>query len=120
MNEKYATLLKLIAQTMEITAEKAMEQNKEKGELKAYKTSQQMRDNYKELYDNLSNKDYKPTKNDYSNLYIGSHIVVSSIQSRIEKEQASILAYNNDLMPKLKAAMANPEEAENIFSVQEK
>lgn len=120
MNERYRTLFSLISQTMENTAEKAMEQNKEKGDTEAYETSKEMRDNYATLSNNIARDDYILTKNDFANLYIASLVVVKSIEGRIEKEQASVLAYSNDLMPKLKAAMDNPKNAENIFTVEEK
>lgn len=118
MEKQYTILFKLISQTMENTAEMAMEQNKEKGDLKAYATAKQMRDNYAEITNSFSNENYIPDKNAIANLLIGANIVMKNIEARIKKEQISLAAYRTDLIPKLKKALDNPEEVESIFSIE--
>lgn len=120
MNAKYKKLLALMAQTMANTAEKAMEQNKEKGDLAAYQTSMDMRDTHQNLVDKLKNNDYTLTKEDYASLCIAAYVVIQTIETRVKKEQATIIAYNTDLLPKLKAAMEDPERAEEIFKEEKK
>lgn len=118
MNQQYSSLFKLISQTMENTAEKAMEQNKEKGDLKAYATAKQMRDEYTKITDNFStNENYIPDKATLAQLLIGANIVASNIDSRIKQEQKALAAYRTDLIPKLKKAMDEPEKIEEIFKV---
>lgn len=120
MEQQYTTLFKLISQTMEIAAEKTMELNKEKGDLKAYATAKQMRETYAALTDSFSNEDYIPDKAAIANLLIGANIVAQNIDARIKKEQASLMAYHTDLIPKLKKAMDNPDDFETIFTIEEK
>ena len=44
MNEKYKTLFALIAQNMENIAERAMEDDKAKNDMQAYKTAKEMKE----------------------------------------------------------------------------
>ena len=122
MNEKYKTLFALIAQNMENIAERVMEENKAKNDMQAYKTAKEMRSKYARLHDLLISKtvEYIPVKNDIIDLYIAANIVTQQIKVRIQKEQAAVLGYETDLIPKLKQAMENEDEIEKIFTIQEK
>lgn len=121
MNEKYKTLFALIAQTMETTAERAMEADKKENDLQAYKTAKEMRSKYARLHDLLTSKtvDYIPTKNDIIDLYIGANIVAQQLEARIRREQTALQGYRLDLIPKLEEAMKNEDEIEKIFTIQE-
>lgn len=121
MNEKYKYLLGLIAQNMENVAERAMEDDKAKNDMQAYKTAKEKRSKYARLHDLLTSKtvNYVPVKNDIIDLYIGSNIVLQQLKARIKKEQAAVLGYETDLIPKLKQAMENEDEIEKIFTIQE-
>lgn len=121
MNEKYKTLFALIAQTMETTAERAMEADKKENDLQAYKTAKEMRSKYARLHDLLTSKtvNYIPTKNDIIDLYIGANIVAQNLDARIKREQAALQGYKIDLIPKLEKAMKNEDEIEKIFTIQE-
>lgn len=121
MNEKYKYLLSLVAQNMENVAERAMEDNKVKNDMQAYKTAKEMRSKYARLHDLLTSKtvEYTPVKNDVIDLYIGANIILQQIRARIQKEQAAVLGYETDLIPKLKKAMENEEQIVEIFSIQE-
>lgn len=121
MNEKYKYLLSLIAQNMENVAERAMEDDKAKNDMQAYKIAKEMRSKYARLRDLLTSKtvNYIPVKNDIIDLYIGSNIVLQQLKARIKKEQAAVLGYETDLIPKLKQAMENEDEIEKIFTIQE-
>lgn len=121
MNKKYKTLFALIAQTMETTAERAMETDKKENDLQAYKTAKEMRSKYARLHDLLTSKtvDYIPTKNDIIDLYIGANIVAQNLDARIKREQTALQGYKIDLIPKLEKAMKNEDEIEKIFAVQE-
>ena len=121
MNEKYKTLLALIAQNMENVAERAMEDDKAKNDMQAYKTAKEMRSKYARLHDLLTSKtvDYVPVKNDIIDLYIGANIILQQIRARIQKEQAAVLGYETDLIPKLKKAMENADQIAEIFTISE-
>lgn len=121
MNEKYKTLFALIAQNMENIAERAMEDDKAKNDMQAYKTAKEMRSKYARLHDLLTSKtvDYTPVKNDIIDLFIGTNIITQQIEARIKQEQTAIQGYKLDLIPKLKQAMENEDEIEKIFTIQE-
>ena len=121
MNEKYKTLFALIAQNMENIAERAMEDDKAKNDMQAYKTAKEMRSKYARLHDLLTSKtvDYPPVKNDIIDLYIGANIVLQQIKARIQKEQTAVLGYETDLIPKLKKAMENEDQITEIFTISE-
>lgn len=121
MNDKYKYLLSLIAQNMESVAERAMEDDKAKNDMQAYKTAKEMRSKYARLHDLLTSKtvDYVPVKNDIIDLYIGANIILQQIRARIQKEQAAVLGYETDLIPKLKKAMENEDQIAEIFTISE-
>lgn len=121
MNEKYKTLFALVAQNMENIAERAMEDDKAKNDMQAYKTAKEMRSKYARLHDLLTSKtvDYTPVKNDIIDLFIGANIIAQQIEARIKQEQTAIQGYKLDLIPKLKQAMENEDEIEKIFTIQE-
>ena len=121
MNEKYKTLFALIAQNMENIAERAMEDDKAKNDMQAYKTAKEMRSKYARLHDLLTSKtvDYTPVKNDIIDLYIGANLITQQIEARVRREQTAIQGYRLDLIPKLEKAMKNEDEIEKIFTIQE-
>ena len=121
MNEKYKTLFALIAQNMENIAERAMEDDKAKNDMQAYKTAKEMRSKYARLHDLLTSKtvEYIPVKNDIIDLYIGANIIAQQIEARVKREQTALQAYRLDLIPKLEKAMKNEDEIEKIFTIQE-
>lgn len=121
MNEKYKTLFALIAQNMENIAERAMEDDKAKNDMQAYKTAKEMRSKYARLHDLLTSKtvEYIPVKNDIIDLYIGANIVAQQIEVRVKREQTALQGYRLDLIPKLEKAMKNEDEIEKIFTIQE-
>ena len=121
MNEKYKTLFALIAQNMESIAERAMEDDKAKNDMQAYKTAKEMRSKYARLHDLLTSKtiDYTPVKNDIIDLYIGANLITQQIEARVRREQTAIQGYRLDLIPKLEKAMKNEDEIERIFTIQE-
>lgn len=121
INEKYKYLFSLIAQNMESIAERAMEDDKAKNDMQAYKTAKEMRSKYARLHDLLTSKtvNYTPTKNDIIDLYIGANIVVKNFEARIRREQTALQGYRLDLIPKLEKAMENEDEIEKIFAIQE-
>ena len=121
MNEKDKTLFALIAQNMENIAERAMEDDKAKNDMQAYKTAKEMRSKYARLHDLLTSKtvEYIPVKNDIIDLYIGANIVAQQIEVRVKREQTALQGYRLDLIPKLEKAMKNEDEIEKIFAIQE-
>ena len=121
MNEKYKTLFALIAQNMENIAERAMEDDKAKNDMQAYKTAKEMRSKYARLHDLLTSKtvEYILVKNDIIDLYIGANLITQQIEARVKREQAALQAYRLDLIPKLEKAMKNEDEIEKIFTIQE-
>ena len=121
MNEKYKTLFALIAQNMENIAERAMEDDKAKNDMQAYKTAKEMRSKYARLHDLLTSKtvEYIPVKNDIIDLYIATNIVAQQIETRVRREQTALQGYRLDLIPKLEKAMENEDEIEKIFAIQE-
>ena len=121
MNEKYKTLFALIAQNMENIAERAMEDDKAKNDMQAYKIAKEMRSKYARLHDLLTSKtvEYTPTKNDIIDLYIAVNIVAQQIEARVRREQTALQGYRLDLIPKLEKAMKSEDEFEKIFTIQE-
>lgn len=123
MNKKYKELFTLIANNLEITAEKAMEQNQKNNDLNAYKVSKEMRSKYARLHDLLRNEqvNYVLTSSDYADLFIGSFLVVQQLKEQKKQIQMVIDGYENDLMPKLKElteCKENIEElAEKLFEI---
>lgn len=123
MNKKYKELFTLIANNLEITAEKAMEQNQKNNDLNAYKVSKEMRSKYARLHDLLRSEqvNYALTSSDYADLFIGSFLVVQQLKEQKKQLQAVIDGYENDLMPKLKElteCKENIEElAEKLFEI---
>lgn len=117
MDKQYIGLFKLIAQTMENTAEMAMEENKKKDNLEDYRTAQEMRDDYARIKDELSsNKDYIPDKADIAKILVGANLAMTNIDARIKRDKKALMAYDLDLVPKLKKALAEPEKVEEIFA----
>ena len=104
---------------MEITAEKAMEQNQKNNDLNAYRVSKEMRSKYARLHDLLRNEqvNYVLTSSDYADLFIGSFLVVQQLKEQKKQIQIVIDGYENDLMPKLKELT---ERKENIEELAEK
>lgn len=117
MEKQYTTLMRLISQQMETIAERAMEENKEKNDLKAYGTAKQMRENYAALTDAFAAEDYIPDKAAFANLIVGANIMVKGIEARLKKEQLALASYRTDLIPKLEAALKEPEKIEEIFTL---
>ena len=123
MNKKYKELFTLIANNLEITAEKAMEQNQKNNDLNAYKVSKEMRSKYARLHDLLKSEqvNYVLTSSDYADLFIGSFLVVQQLKEQKKQIQMVIDGYENDLMPKLKElteCKENIEElAEKLFEI---
>lgn len=123
MNKKYKELFTLIANNLEITAEKAMEQNQKNNDLNAYKVSKEMRSKYARLHDLLRSEqvNYVLTSSDYADLFIGSFLSVQQLKEQKKQIQMVIDGYENDLMPKLKElteCKENIEElAEKLFEI---
>ena len=119
MNTKYKELFTLIAQTMETTAETAMEQDKKDNSLEAYKTAKEMRAKYARLHDLLTGKtvDYKLKKNDFIDLAIGTTVIMKQLNHQMEQLRLSYEGYEKDLLPKLLEAANNPEKIDEIFSL---
>lgn len=118
MKNKYVDLFRAVASYMEVVAEKAMEHDKEKDDLTAYKTAKQMRDDFAALNDNLEKEDYAITKKDIANLVIGANIAAKGIEAKIESEKKVLASYRGDLIPKLNKALNSPEDLEKIFFVE--
>ena len=121
MDNKYNILFGLIAKSAESIAEETMNFNKDNNDLEAYKTAKEMRSKYARLNDLLNSKtvNYKLTKNDVIDLYVGSRIVVSQLEARINKEKTALQGYKFDLLPKLEQAIKEFDKFDEIFSIQE-
>ena len=121
MDNKYKILFGLIAKSAESIAEETMNFNKDSNDLQAYKTAKEMRSKYARLNDLLNSKtvNYKLTKNDVIDLYVGSRIVVSQLEARINKEKTALQGYKFDLLPKLEQAIKEFDKFDEIFSIQE-
>ena len=123
MNKKYIELFTLLANNLEITAEKAMKQNQKEGDLNAYKTSKEMRSRYARLHDLLRNEkvDYTLTSADYADLFIGAFLTIQQLKAQINQFQITLEGYENDIMPKLKQLADCKENvnelAEELFKI---
>ena len=123
MDKKYQHLLALIARSVEILAEKAMEINQENNNQENLETSRIMREKYSKLYDRLDTEEpVSLSHNDYIDLYIGAGLVVKQIEGKIARDRLAIKAYRTDLIPKLEEIVNYKDEdlqekVNNLFTV---
>lgn len=123
MDKKYQHLLALIARSVEILAEKAIEINQENNNQENLETSRIMREKYSKLYDRLDTEEpVSLSHNDYIDLYIGAGLVVKQIEGKIARDRLAIKAYRTDLIPKLEEIVNYKdgdlqEKVNNLFTV---
>ena len=119
INEKYIDLFVAILTNCAATAEKAMEYNKEKNDLKAYGTSKSMREEFETLRDGIRDKrgEFEFTSKNCATLYIGAYLVAQALEKKIAQEQTVLKGYHEDIMPKLQAAAKDTSKIDEIFKL---
>lgn len=104
MNEKYLKLLKEIAHTVPIYAERVMDYDKQKNDDKGLATAQTMRDDFQKLYDRMNKKDFNPdslSRADFAKFLVGAFIISENLTAQIKTIRQSINGYKIDIIPKL-------------------
>ena len=103
MKSGYEKLFQEIARTNEVLAERVMEFNHEKTDIKGEETAKIMRQDYSNLYDQIVREDFEIeqlTRNDWAKLLVGTMIAVQNIEDRIKNEQKAVEGYKLDIIPK--------------------
>lgn len=119
IDSKYYELFKQIARSTEVTSEQVMDYNHKNNDEGGEKTAQTMRDDFRQLYDRLSNPDYQITRNDYLKLFVGCYIVLNMLENNQKNIQTSIHGYKQDIIPKLQRITdetKTDEEADKLAS----
>lgn len=122
MNSNYKKLFIAICEAMEVTAERAMEENKKQNKLKEYRDAKEMRSNFARIHDLLISKkiDYIPTKKDFTTISIGAVLVAKQIEKEVKEKQLVLDGYKQDLLPKLQEVLkceTNDEIKEKIDGI---
>lgn len=115
MDEKYIKLFSEISKTISALAESVVEYNYNKKDTEGIKASTTMKEDYAQLYDKLTNKDFDfdtLTRADFAKLLIGAIIVVKRIEERISKEQEGLKNYKDILIPQLEKIVNESENDE--------
>lgn len=116
MDKVYVSLFTEMAHATEVNAERVLEYNKKKGDLKGYSAAKIMRDDFAALYDCFRSPDFDSatlTKADYAKLLAAAVIVSQQIEKTIEAQKKALQGYKIDTIPKLDRIVncKNDEEA---------
>lgn len=115
---KYMELFQTICQRLEITAERAMESNKSKGQLEEYKNAKQMRDDFGAVYDKIaSNKSL--TKEDFATITKGTVVIINMFEKEIGEKTTVKDYYKTDILSKLGEVLGLEENEEFSKKVEE-
>lgn len=106
MDKNYIELFKEISQAAEIAAERVMAYDKDINDESGYKTAKMMYDDYCTLKDRLSQDNIERIdRQDYIKLLLGAMIVSQNLEDMVTKQQSTIKAYKNFIIPKLQRIM---------------
>lgn len=121
MHSKYIELFKEIAKSVSISAEQVMDYDKQKNDTEGYDAAQMLRNDFNQLYDKVRNEkfDGKLNKNDFSQLLVGSYIIMSQLQDRINSLKTAMSNYQTDLVPKLQDIIDNGKTDEEVIAIAE-
>lgn len=116
MDKVYVSLFTEMAHATEVNAERVLEYNRKKGDLKGYSAAKTMRDDFAALYDRFRSPDFDSatlTKADYAKLLAAAVIVSQQIEKTIEAQKKALQGYKIDTIPKLDRIVncKNDEEA---------
>jgi len=116
MDKVYISLFTEMAHATEVNAERVLEYNKKKGDLKGYSAAKTMRNDFAALYDRFRSPDFDSTtltKADYAKLLAAAVIVSQQIEKTIEAQKKALQGYKIDTIPKLDRIVncKNDEEA---------
>ena len=117
MKSGYEKLFQEIARTNEVLAERVMEFNHEKTDIKGEETAKIMRQDYSNLYDQIVREDFEIeqlTRNDWAKLLVGTMIAVQNIEDRIKNEQKAVEGYKLDIIPKLQRIIDETKTDEEV------
>lgn len=117
MHEKYKQLFIQLARAAELLAEQVASYDHSKDDKKGEETALTMRDNYGELHDRMSNKEFDfntLTKNDYLKLYFAALIVNNNIEEQIKAQEKVAQGYKIDVMPKLQRIVEETKTDEEV------
>lgn len=118
MDNKYLQLFRELTHATEISAEQVVEYDRAKGDEQGATAAETLHQDYIELYDKLSNKDFDGvlTKAEYAKLLVGSYIVANNLQDRVKALQSALAGYQTTLIPKLNNVIQaqTDEEAQAI------
>jgi len=104
MDKKYLNLFVQITQTIAVLAEDVMDLNKKNDDEKGFKTAEIMRNDFQNLHDKISEKDFDPsslTRADFAKILVGSIIIMQNLEEKVKNIQTAIQGYKIDTIPKL-------------------
>ena len=104
MDKKYLNLFIQITQTVAVLAENVMDLNKKDNDEKGYETAKIMRDDFQNLHDKISEKNFdfnSLTRADFAKFLVGAIIIMQNLEEKVKNIQTSIQGYKIDTIPKL-------------------
>lgn len=114
MEKTYKFLFTEIAHGAEVSAERVIEINHEKGDVRGEQTATVMREDYAKLYDYLQNvpNDCTLTKDQFAKILVGAYIMKHQFEDRQAATEKAIRLYTVDLLPKLNRIINESENDE--------
>lgn len=104
MDKKYLNLFIQITQTVAVLAENVMDLNKKDNDEKGYETAKIMRDDFQNLHDKISEKNFdfnSLTRADFAKFLVGAIIIMQNLEEKVKNIQTAIQGYKIDTIPKL-------------------
>jgi hypothetical protein len=101
MNKDYLKLFLELSHSIEAITEKAIEEEKEAKDDKAFKAAISMRKIYMELTNKLQSKNPTLDRSDYGALLIGAGIMLKNLEEKKAVLDKAISGYKIMLLPKL-------------------
>ena len=104
MDKKYLDLFIQITQTVAVLAENVMDLNKKDNDEKGYETAKIMRDDFQNLHDKISEKNFdfnSLTRADFAKFLVGAIIIMQNLEEKVKNIQTAIQGYKIDTIPKL-------------------
>ena len=102
MNKKYLQLFKELARSLELLAERAIEEEKDNVEENKVKTAILMHENYMNIYNKIhDNKIEQLTLSDFAHLYIASGVLINQFESKKKSIELALRGYKVDILPKI-------------------
>lgn len=116
MDKRYITLFKELAQATAVSAEQVMDYDHEKGDEKGWETAKQMRDDFQDLADKITD-DFQPNKSDIARLAVGAMIMSNQLQDKINALKKALTGYQTDVVPKLQHILEEAKDDDEVIQM---